>query len=142
VRDAASRRAAARTIKGRESNRAQAEKSCKTILAKEVSGLRHALACVAPALPMRAQVCYALIVAAGAADCLNETRLRMNTDELRAIIWDELFQAKGAKSIDEIAAFTNCDASAVRAAVTHDWFRVSEDRVSIAMAAPHLHERR
>jgi hypothetical protein len=66
----------------------------------------------------------------------------MNTDELRAIIWDELFQAKDAKSVDEIAAFTDCDASAVRAAVTHDWFRVTEDRVSIAMTAPQSHERK
>jgi hypothetical protein len=66
----------------------------------------------------------------------------MNTDELRAAIWDELFQAKGAKSVDEIAALTDCDATAVRAAVTHDWFRVIEDRVSIAMAAPQSQERR
>jgi hypothetical protein len=66
----------------------------------------------------------------------------MNTEELRAIIWDELFQAKAARSVDEIAALTDCDASTVRAAVSHDWFRVIEDRVSIAMAAPRPHERR
>ena len=66
----------------------------------------------------------------------------MNTDELRAIIWDELFQAKAAKSVDEIAAITDCDASAVRAAVTHDWFSVTEDRVSIAMAAPQSQDHR
>ena len=58
----------------------------------------------------------------------------MNTEELRAIIWDELFRAKAAKSIDEIVALTDRDASAVRMAVDHDWFLVSEDRVSIAMA--------
>jgi hypothetical protein len=66
----------------------------------------------------------------------------MNADELRAIIWDDLFQAKATKSIDEIAALTECDASAVRAAVAHEWFRVIEDRVSIAMATPQPHQRR
>jgi hypothetical protein len=60
----------------------------------------------------------------------------MNTDELRAVIWDELFQAKTSKSVDEIAALTDCNALAVRAAVNHDWFRVTDDRVSIAMAGP------
>jgi hypothetical protein len=66
----------------------------------------------------------------------------MNTDELRAIIWDQLFQAKASKSVDEIAALTDCDALAVRTAVNHDWFRVADDRVSIAMAAPQSHDRK
>jgi hypothetical protein len=60
----------------------------------------------------------------------------MNTEELRAVIWDQIFRAKGTKSIDELAALTDQDASAVREAVSHDWFMVSEDQVSIAMAAP------
>ena len=60
----------------------------------------------------------------------------MNSEELRSMIWDELFRAKATKSIDEIAAFADCDSSAVRTAVNHDWFRVNEDRVSIAMAIP------
>jgi hypothetical protein len=60
----------------------------------------------------------------------------MNTDELRAIVWDALFQAKATKSISEIAALTAQDVSDVRAAVNHEWFMVSQDRVWIAMAAP------
>ena len=59
----------------------------------------------------------------------------MNTDELRAVIWDDLFQAKASKSVDEIATLTNCNALAVRAAVNHDWFCVADDRVSIAMSS-------
>jgi hypothetical protein len=66
----------------------------------------------------------------------------MNTEELRAMIWDELFQAKASKSVEEIAALTDCNALAVRAAVNHDWFRVLDDRVSIAMAGPQPQDRR
>jgi hypothetical protein len=58
----------------------------------------------------------------------------MNTDELRGIIWDALFRANATKSISEIAALTEQDVSEVRAAVNHEWFTVSQDRVSIAMA--------
>jgi hypothetical protein len=60
----------------------------------------------------------------------------MNTEELRAIIWDELFRANTTKSIGEIAALTDQDTSNVQSAVQHDWFMVNEDRVSIAMAVP------
>jgi hypothetical protein len=63
----------------------------------------------------------------------------MNTDELRAVIWDDLFQAKVTRSIDEIAALTDQDATAVRTAVNHEWFRVTDDRVAIAMAPPESH---
>ena len=59
----------------------------------------------------------------------------MDTEELRAIIWDELFRAKDTKSVNEIALLTDQEASAVRAAVEHDWFMVTGERVSIAMAA-------
>jgi hypothetical protein len=65
----------------------------------------------------------------------------MNTDELRAIIWDELFQAKAPKSVQELAMRTDCNALAVRTAVDHDWFRVTDDQVSIAMAGPQPHDR-
>jgi hypothetical protein len=60
----------------------------------------------------------------------------MNIDELRNIIWEHLFRAKASKSIDEIAALTDRDATAVRAAVDHEWFNVRDERVSIAYAAP------
>ena len=63
----------------------------------------------------------------------------MNTEELRAVIWDEIFRANAAKLIDELAALTDQDTSAVRNAVAHDWFMVTEDQVSIAMAAPESH---
>jgi hypothetical protein len=58
----------------------------------------------------------------------------VNTDELRAVIWDDLFRAKTTRSIDEIAALTDRDATDVRTAVSHEWFRVTDDRVAIAMA--------
>jgi hypothetical protein len=57
----------------------------------------------------------------------------MNTEELRAIIWDDLFHEKTAKSIDEIAAQTDEDVTAIRAVVDHDWFSVNDGLVSIAM---------
>jgi len=60
----------------------------------------------------------------------------MDTDELRDSIWDYLFESKSTKSIDEIAALAQCDAAAVRTAVNHEWFAVSQDRVSIAYAVP------
>lgn len=59
----------------------------------------------------------------------------MNNDELRDAIWEDLFKAKTARSINEIAARTACDVSDVRAAVDHEWFTVDDDRVSIAYAA-------
>ena len=64
----------------------------------------------------------------------------MDTDELRDNIWDLLFRSKSAKSIDEIAALRQCDIEIVRAAVNHEWFTVSDNRVSIAYAAPALHQ--
>lgn len=62
----------------------------------------------------------------------------MNTDELRDNIWDYLFECKSNKSIDEIAALAGCDAAAVRTAVSHEWFTVSQDQVAIAYAVPGL----
>jgi hypothetical protein len=60
----------------------------------------------------------------------------MNTEELRAMIWDDLFRAKTSKSVSEIAALTRHDEDDVQAAVDHEWFKLSDGRVSIAMAAP------
>lgn len=61
----------------------------------------------------------------------------MNTDELREVIWEELFRGKAAKSIHEVAALTATDATDVRAAVDHEWFKVTGDLVSIAYAGGH-----
>ena len=41
-------------------------------------------------------------------------------------------------AIDEIAALADCDVAAVRSAVSHEWFTIAQDRVSIAYAAPSL----
>ena len=60
----------------------------------------------------------------------------MNTEELRAIIWDDLFRGKRARTVDEIAALTQHDAIEVRAAVEHEWFSMNDDRVAVAMARP------
>jgi hypothetical protein len=60
----------------------------------------------------------------------------MSNEELRDGIWDYLFQEKSAKTIDEIATLAELDATAVRAAVDHEWFAVVEDRVSIAYSPP------
>jgi hypothetical protein len=60
----------------------------------------------------------------------------MNTEELRAIIWDGLFRSKQTVSIDDIAAELQQDPTAVRAAVEHEWFKVRDSHVSIALAAP------
>ena len=59
-----------------------------------------------------------------------------NIEELRDAIWEHLFQAKATKSIDEIAALTNCNPAIVGAAVNHEWFAVSQRGVSIAYASP------
>jgi hypothetical protein len=60
----------------------------------------------------------------------------MNTDELRAIIWDDLFRARSSKSMQELAALTQQDVFQVRTAVNHEWFNVMDERVAIAMAVP------
>lgn len=60
----------------------------------------------------------------------------MTTPELRATIWDDLFRGQAPRTIDEIASQTAQDITAVQAAVDHDWFDVSDGRVSIAMKAP------
>ncbi len=64
----------------------------------------------------------------------------MDIAELRATIWDDLFRSKSAKSIEEIAAHSGHDLSDVRMAVDHEWFKVNQDRVSVAMAAAHSYQ--
>jgi hypothetical protein len=66
----------------------------------------------------------------------------MNIDELRDLIWEHLFQAKAPKSVDEIAALTNCNATDVSTAVNHEWFAVTEHGISIAYAAPSMGDHR
>ena len=63
----------------------------------------------------------------------------MDTDDLRDRIWDYLFECKSSKSIDEMAALANCDNAAIREAVNHEWFCISQDQVAIAYAAPNSH---
>lgn len=55
-----------------------------------------------------------------------------NVDDLRAAIWDFLYQGNGAKTIEELAAAAEMEAGVIRGAVEHQWFTVSNDRVSIA----------
>jgi hypothetical protein len=66
----------------------------------------------------------------------------MDTDELREVIWEQLFRAKASKSVDELAGLTACEVDVVRAAVSHEWFSVAGERVSIAYAAPNSRENR
>jgi hypothetical protein len=43
--------------------------------------------------------------------------------------------------LDDIAAIIGCDIATMRSAVDHEWFRVADDRVSIAYVIggmPHL----
>jgi len=56
----------------------------------------------------------------------------MNVEELRAAIWDYLFQERNAKTIDELAAAAEVEAGVIRGAVEHQWFTVVGERVSIA----------
>jgi hypothetical protein len=60
----------------------------------------------------------------------------MNIEELRNAIWNHLFRAGTAKSVDELAALVALDPTHVREAVSHEWFSVNDNRVSIAYATP------
>jgi hypothetical protein len=60
----------------------------------------------------------------------------MTTDELRDMIWEYLFQNKATKSMRELSALSGYDVESVRAAVSHEWFSVAGDNVSIAFSAP------
>jgi hypothetical protein len=56
----------------------------------------------------------------------------MNTDELRVIIWDYLFQTRTSRTLDEIATFCGQEPQTITAAVDHEWFKVAADNVMIA----------
>jgi hypothetical protein len=60
----------------------------------------------------------------------------MSVDELRDTIWTYLYQADGARTLDEIAAFADRDRTTVCMAVDHEWFTISNDQVSIAYTSP------
>lgn len=66
----------------------------------------------------------------------------MDIDDLRDRIWEYLFKTQTPHSIEEIAVLAECDVTAVRVAVNHEWFAVAEDRVSIAYATPSADARR
>jgi hypothetical protein len=56
----------------------------------------------------------------------------IDIDDVRDRIWDYLFKTKATHPLGDIAALVECDIPTVRTAVNHEWFRVAEDRVSIA----------
>jgi hypothetical protein len=59
----------------------------------------------------------------------------MDIDDLRDQIWDYLFETKSSRLVAELATLAACDETTIRIATNHEWFAVSEDRVSIAYAA-------
>jgi hypothetical protein len=59
----------------------------------------------------------------------------MSVEELRDIIWEYLYRANEARTLDEIAAFVARDREAVSYVVDHEWFKVAQGRVSIAYTA-------
>jgi hypothetical protein len=59
----------------------------------------------------------------------------LDIDDVRDRIWDYLFRTKSTHPVDEIAALVECDDATVRTAINHEWFRVADDRVSIAYVA-------
>lgn len=65
----------------------------------------------------------------------------VDVDDVRDRIWDYLFRTKAMHPLDDIAAIIGCDIATTHTAVDHEWFRVADDRVSIAYvigAVPHL----
>jgi hypothetical protein len=56
----------------------------------------------------------------------------LDIDDARDRIWNYLFKTKSARPLDDLAAIAGCDVATARAAVSHEWFRVSGDQVSIA----------
>jgi hypothetical protein len=65
----------------------------------------------------------------------------VDVDDARDRISDYLFRTKAMHPRDDIAANIGCDIATMRTAVDHEWFRVADDRVSIAYVVagvPHL----
>jgi hypothetical protein len=58
----------------------------------------------------------------------------MDTDEMRDTIWNYLYQARGSKSLEEIAAFVGQEPQVISTAVDHEWFQVTQGKVTIAYA--------
>jgi hypothetical protein len=56
----------------------------------------------------------------------------MDIDDLRDRIWDNLFKTKSPQLITDLAALAECDERTIRLALNHEWFAVSDGRVSIA----------
>ena len=56
----------------------------------------------------------------------------MDIDDLRDQVWDYLFEVKSPQRIADLAALAACDEAAIRLAVNHEWFALTDDRVSIA----------
>jgi hypothetical protein len=56
----------------------------------------------------------------------------MDADELRDTIWKYLYQSQKPRTMDEIATNVAGDVPAISAAVHHEWFKVTQDGVSIA----------
>src|SRR5262249_17371271 len=56
----------------------------------------------------------------------------MDIDDLRDRIWDYLFETKSPQPIAKLAALAECDETAIRLAVNHEWFAVADGHVSIA----------
>ncbi len=66
----------------------------------------------------------------------------MDINQLRDGIWAYLFEARAAKTIDEIATHTGEGVATVGAAVNHEWFAIVRDRVSIAYTTPNGRDHR
>ena len=58
-------------------------------------------------------------------------------DELRSTIWDYLYGADQAASLESVARYTACDQPTIQAAVDHEWFKVTVDGVQIAYREKH-----
>jgi hypothetical protein len=60
----------------------------------------------------------------------------MDIDDVRDQIWDHLFKTKAIHPLDEIVALVGRDSAIVRLAIDHEWFKVADDKVSIAYMLP------
>ena len=62
----------------------------------------------------------------------------MDIDDLRDRIWDYLFETKSPQLVSDLAALAECDETAIRLAVNHEWFSMADGRVSIAYGPPKI----
>lgn len=61
-----------------------------------------------------------------------DIRTAVDIDDLRDRIWDYLFKTKSTHPISDIAILVGSNIDTVRAAIVHEWFRIADERVSIA----------